>query len=108
MTDHIDSLREDIAYVRAIAADDGRIPRVIGANFLAVGLSYGLPIVLAWATLAGLVDLPRDWTSWVAIWSTALYLPISLALSRGFRGCVPARRCAPSWGSGQGWRWPAC
>jgi hypothetical protein len=89
MTDQIDTLREDIAYIRDIAADDGRIPAVIGANFVAVGLIFGAPVVLAWAALSGRIDMPTGWTSWSGLISTAIYLPVTLWLRNGTRGWRP-------------------
>jgi hypothetical protein len=77
----LETLRDDLAYMKAMASDDGRPHWLFGANFLAAGLIYGLPIYLAWATLRGFMDLPQSWTPWVSVWSTAVFIPVQLLLS---------------------------
>ena len=76
MTDHIQTIRDDLAFMKALVSDDGRLPAAVGAHLLAAGLLYGLPIFPVWATLRALLDLPHGWTSWVSIASTIVYLPV--------------------------------
>ena len=76
MTDQIETIRDDLAFMKALASDDGRLPGLAGGHLLAAGLIYGLPLFGVWATLRGLLDLPHGWTSWVSLWSTAVYLPV--------------------------------
>ena len=80
MTDQIQSIRDDLAFLKSVAADEGALPGWIGASFFAAGVIYGLPLVLVWAVLRGLVDLPVSWTSWVSLLSTAVYVPLSIFL----------------------------
>jgi hypothetical protein len=76
MTDHIQTIRDDLAFMKALASDDGRLPAAVGAHLLAGGLIFGVPIFPVWATLRGLLDLPHGWTGWVSLISTAFYIPV--------------------------------
>lgn len=71
----LDTLRDDLAFMKALASDDGRQDTTVGAMFVAAGLLYGLPLFVVWATLRGLLDLSAGWTPWVSLWSTVAYLP---------------------------------
>lgn len=75
MSDDIQSIRDDLAFLKSMAADDGALPWAAGAGFFAAGTIYGLPLILVWAVLRGLVDLPGGWTSYVGLASTVVYLP---------------------------------
>lgn len=81
MTDDIQSLRSDLAFLKTVAADEGRLPWVVGASFLAAGLVYGLPIIAAWAKVRGLIDVPGAWDSQVGIWSTVVFVPLQICIS---------------------------
>ena len=90
MTDQLQGLRADLAFMKAVASDDGRVPSLAGAHFLAAGLIYGLPVLLAWAIERGLVDLPSAVGSTSGLWSTAIYLPVMILLViRGARHAGP-------------------
>lgn len=80
MSDQIQSIRDDVAFMKSMAADEGSLPWGIGAGFFAAGVVYGLPLVLVWAVLRGLVDLPVGWTSGVGLWSTVIYVPLSILI----------------------------
>lgn len=101
MTD-LQTLRDDLAFMKQLATDEGRPHWVIGANFLAAGLLYGVPLYLVWGILRGLVDLPQGWTSWVSVYSTAVFIPVEILLSlkaRAFRGAAPPSRITRSFGA---------
>lgn len=101
MSDQTQSLREDLAFLKSMAADEGRLPWFLGASFLAAGLIYGLPIIAAWASLNGLVDLGRGWTSGVGLWSTLVFVPAQFALfklgPKPRPGAASGRAFAPTW-----------
>ena len=63
MSDQIQSIRDDLAFMKSMAADEGVLPWSIGASFFAAGIVYGVPVVLVWAVLRGLIGLPVGWTS---------------------------------------------
>jgi len=94
MTAQLESIRDDLAFMKALASDDGRLPGIVGAHFLAAGLIYGLPIFPVWAAARGLIDLPPGLASMVGIYSTIVYLPVMAWLFYRGRNAYP--RAAPS------------
>src|SRR6266851_4853118 len=58
MSDHADSLRNDISFMRNMA-EQGRHGPILGGAFLAAaGLTYGAAAVLQWLVEKGTVALP--------------------------------------------------
>ena len=103
MTD-LDTIRDDLAFMKALASDDGRPHVMAGAMFLGAGLIYGLPLFVVWATLRGLVDLSQGWTSWISLLSTAVYAPFTAWLAWRYRGTKAppgptSRAYAALWGT---------
>lgn len=76
MTDQLKSVREDIAFMKGLAADGGPVPSVAGAQLLAAGLVFGFSLIAAWAGMRGLIPMSKPWQNSVGLWSTALYLPV--------------------------------
>jgi hypothetical protein len=105
MSDQIQSIRDDLAFLKSMAADEGHLPWVVGGNFLAAGVIYGVPTVLAWAQIRGLIDIPGAWTGTIGLWATLLFVPISVVLSlKGPKpkpGSSTGRAFAAAW-SGMG------
>ncbi len=101
MTDEMQSIRSDLAFLKTVAADEGRLPWVVGASFLAAGVIYGLPIIAAWAQMRGLIDAPGAWTSWVSVWSTVVFIPLQIALTvfgpKPAPGGSTGRAFIPAW-----------
>ncbi len=85
MTD-IQTLRDDVAFLKALALDEGPLPRAVGAQLFAAGLIFGVPLIPVWASLRGFVHwIPEDQTGWVSIWSTIVYVPVAILLAFIFR-----------------------
>lgn len=80
MTDQIQAIRADLAFMKSLAADEGPIPGIVGAHFLAAGLIYGPPAILAWAIMRGFVDLPLGLAGQMGLWPTVVYLPVMALL----------------------------
>jgi hypothetical protein len=102
MTDQIQTIHDDIAYMRALADDDGRMPMAVGGQFVAAGLIYGLPVFAAWATLRGLLPLPQGWVGWIGVGSTVVFLPVLVLMMSRSRGWAPGptgRAFAAAWTS---------
>lgn len=101
MTDEMQSIRSDLAFLKSMAADEGSLPWVVGACFFAAGVIYGLPIIAVWAQLRGLIDLPGGWTSWVSVWSTVVFIPVQIALvvlgPKPKPGGAAGRAFVPAW-----------
>jgi len=94
MTVQLETIRDDLAFMKALASDDGRLPGIVGAHFLAAGLIYGLPIFPVWAAARGLIDLPPGFAGMAGVYSTIVYLPVLLWLFYRGRNAYP--RAAPS------------
>jgi hypothetical protein len=104
MTDRIEGIRDDLAFLKAVASDDGRLPSLVGAHFLAAGLIYGLPVLAAWGIERGFIDLPRAWEYAVGLWSTLIYVPVMvLLILRGRRYATPHAAGPTSRAMGAAW-----
>src|SRR4029077_8996561 len=71
MSEHTDSLRSDISFMRDMAEKGRRGPILGGAFLAAAGLTYGGAGLLQWVTETGTVALP---ISPVLIWTGATVL----------------------------------
>jgi hypothetical protein len=80
MTDEMQSIRDDLAFLKALAADDGPLPRMAGIQFLLPGLIYGLSTLLAWAIMRGLVPLSQGFAGQLGLWPTVIYIPALIVL----------------------------
>ena len=100
----LQSIHEDLAFMKALADDDGRMPPAIGGQFVAAGLIYGLPVFPAWAVLRGLLPWPQGWVSWIGFGSTLVFVPLlivmmSRARSRGWSPGPSGRAFGALWTS---------
>lgn len=80
MTDPMQSIRDDLAFLKALAADDGPFPLSVGLQFLVPGVIYGLAAVLAWAIVRGFTPLPLSFAGQLGLWPTVIYIPILIVL----------------------------
>ena len=71
MSEHIDTLKDDIAFMRALAQEGRRAPLLGGALLLAAGLLFSAASLVSWAMSAGLIVLPSVW-SFVDNYATVL------------------------------------
>jgi hypothetical protein len=88
MTDQMQTIREDLAFMKSLASDDGRLPGLVGAQFLAAAIVYGIATIVAWVGMRGIVALPPSVTYGSSFIATAIWLPIHLYLmwrSRHFK-----------------------
>jgi hypothetical protein len=103
MTDQLKSVREDIAFLKDLAADGGQVPSVAGAQLFAAGLIFGLSLIATWAGMKGLIPLSRAWQNTSGLWSTALYLPVMALIFWVYRHAPKAssggRAMASAWGT---------
>jgi hypothetical protein len=102
MTDEMQSIRDDIAYLKAMA-DSGRDGAITGGwTLVAAGGLYGAASLVHWATLSGFGGLPPSTSSWG--WLAALlgfFLVLFLTKRRGGADSRP-RAIAQAW-QGIGW-----
>lgn len=69
MTEEIKAIRDDIAFLRALADEGRQAPMLGGGVLVAAGAIFGLASVLQWATMTGLLVL-SPWAP-VVIWTSA-------------------------------------
>jgi hypothetical protein len=69
MTHDVQAIRDDLAFMRALAQEGRRAPLLIGDNLMVGGLVYGAAGLVAWAVSAHLLALPNWWeaTIWFAV-----------------------------------------
>lgn len=82
--DQMQNVKDDIAFMRALAADGQSTPLLGGRIMAAAGLIFATASLLYWAMLTELLNLPHGWGSF-GIWMGALavFLITMTILSRG-------------------------
>jgi hypothetical protein len=69
MSENIDILKDDIAFMRAMAQEGRRAPLLGGASLLAAGLIYSAATLFCWAKTAKLIVVPDFW--YLGVWPVA-------------------------------------
>ena len=101
MTDQMQTAREDLAFLRAMAAEGGRAAPQGGIIIAAGGFLFGAASVAAWAILSGRIAWGANlvWAPWLVA-TAAFYLLLFLALRgikrEGSRG-VSGRLAGQAW-----------
>ncbi|GBQ29201.1 hypothetical protein ACLRDC_09925 [Gluconacetobacter sacchari] len=80
------SLRDDLAFMRALAEAGRSAPLTSGPYFLGAGLLFGLASVVAWAVATGRAGLPPQAQVWVWLAAMVVYLPVIWVLNRAQPG----------------------
>lgn len=68
--DQIQSVKDDIAFMRALAAEGQKTPMLGGAIMVAAGLIFGLASIAHWALVVGILRLDPAWGE-AAVWLPA-------------------------------------
>ncbi len=101
MSDQSQSIRDDLAFLKSVAADEGKLPWRLGASFLASSLIWGLPVAAIWAQGRGLMFSAGPWESWIWLVVTVLYIPFQIGLMllspKPKPGSSMGRAFAPTW-----------
>ena len=100
MSDHADSLRDDISYMRNMA-EQGRRGPLLGGSFLAAaGLTYGAAAIAQWLADTGSLHLPaaQIWTG-----ASVLFALIWVLLFFRLRGSGAPAAGAAQFGFGMAW-----
>lgn len=82
MTDDVKAIRDDLAFLRALAEDGRRTPLLGGSLLAAAGSCYGLASFVQWLVLARIVAIPQVWVFAVWLVAMALHLTIQGVLVR--------------------------
>jgi hypothetical protein len=70
MTQDVQAIREDLAFMRALAQEGRRAPLLIGPGLVVAGLVFGMASVFCWAVESRVLALPYWWEG--AIWPIAV------------------------------------
>jgi hypothetical protein len=89
MTHDVQAIRDDLAFMRALAQEGRRAPLLIGHNLLVGGIVYGTASLFAWAVATHLIALPWWWEGaiWFAV--TPFYVGYSYIRRTQWRPCQP-------------------
>jgi hypothetical protein len=84
--DHMQSIRDDLSYMKALAEEGRRTPLLGGSVLVAAGLIYGVASLAHWAILAEVVQVHRAVLS--IVWGVAVlaFLGTMIALKRRMAG----------------------
>jgi len=82
--DKMQSVKDDIAFMRALAAEGQRTPLLGGKILAAAGLIFAAASLTYWAMIVEIINLPHGWGSF-GIWmgALALFLIVLTILNRG-------------------------
>jgi len=110
MSEQIDTLKDDIAFMRAMAQDGQRGPVIGGAALVSAGVIFSIATLVCWAMAIGLIQGSNTWV--LGVWVAAMLVHmtvISILVGRwrrsGHSGAVAgAANRAFRWAwSGCGW-----
>ena len=82
MTDDIQSVRDDLAFMRALVHDKDPLPATFGGHLLAPGLLFGVFTLPVWGILTNRLPLDAAWLHWLWLPAAILYLPVFIWLLR--------------------------
>lgn len=85
MSEHIDTLKDDIAFMRALAQEGRRAPLLGGALLLAAGLIFSAATLVSWAISAGLINLPVVWITGVWLVAAVVFYVVFALLAGHWR-----------------------
>jgi len=101
--DQIQSVKDDIAFMRALAAEGQRTPLLGGAILVAAGLIFGAASLAYWAMLEEHLVVDPEWGSFF-IWMGALALFLIVLTVLNIRiGKQPGARSPANRASGAAW-----
>lgn len=93
----LDAARDDLAFMRALAADRDPLPALYGAHLFAIGACFGPALVLSWAAYAGVAGVSPAWGQLSPLPAAILYIPaLIVILARNNRRIRREGRGGPS------------
>ncbi len=104
MTDEqMQNVRDDIAFMRALAAEGRRTPLLGGAILAAAGLIFGAASLAYWALLEGFIRAHQGWGSLVIWMGAGLLFAVALTLVNRRIGSKPGARSPSNKATGAAW-----
>ncbi len=86
MTDQMQTIRDDLAYVRTLAVEGRRGPPRGGAILFAAGLIWGSTSLAAWGVATRRDLFPAAWQGWVWLVGLAAFFTVMALVIRSYRG----------------------
>ncbi len=102
MTDGMQGLRDDVAFMRGLAEQGRNAPLLGGSIAAAAGLLFGGTSLLTYARLAGWVDTPVSVLNWVWMGAFFLFMLVLIGVSRATRA-RSGRNSTANQASGAAW-----
>jgi hypothetical protein len=75
-------VRDDLAFMKALAQEGRRAPLLSGRFLLSAGLVYGVTSLVAWAITVRLINVPFVWLSALWLGVTLVFVPTTRLLGR--------------------------
>lgn len=100
--DQIQSVHDDIAYMKALAQEGHRAPLLGGSVLIAAGLVFGLTSLVHYGIESGLIDLPP--VAYAVLWGGAMLIFFAVLIVQARRfGTKPGAQSAANRAAGAGW-----
>ena len=107
MSEQTDSLKDDIAFMRAMAQEGRRGPMIGGASLVSAGVIFSIATLVCWAMAEGLIAAQDSW--FLGVWTVAMAVHLGVMAILVGRW----RRMGHSGATGAAnrafrWAWSAC
>ncbi len=76
MTDDVKAIRDDLAFLRALAEDGARTPLLGGSLLAAAGGCYGAASLVQWLVLTDVIAVPKVWL--FGLWAVTVAVHLTL------------------------------
>ena len=101
--DQLQSIQDDLAYMKALAQESRRAPLLGGAIMLGAGSIFGVASIVHWAIVARVLDVPLAgltpmWLGAVALFLVALFLFKARLAGRPGANSLANRANSAAWG----------
>jgi len=101
MSDEMQTLKDDIAFMKALTQDSVRATVRDGAILAAVGVIFGLTAFQYWLIFTGIVRIPSAWQPWMWMDGLVVFGIVLSLLMHHFRAPAPSaatRAVTAAWG----------
>jgi len=107
MSEQTDTLKDDIAFMRALAQDGRRGPMIGGATLVSAGVIFSIATLVCWAMATGLIAAQAawflgDWVAAMGIHVAVMAILVGRWRRKGHPGAAGAANRAFRWA------WSAC
>ena len=107
MTDNLEALREDLAYVKALAKEGRHAPLIAGPILLLAGVTWGTASLISYAMAKGVIPGSQTLANWTwgvtaLVFFAGMMLLIQRSKGKPGAGALNNRAVSAGW-SGAGW-----